>query len=124
MPTLSDQLQQIAEFAHATSIWKPADVTQEPHTKMHSWQVYQVAGKLGTEGGDTIHFVGYAGYEGRVCSPVQTYDQKTHRGVTASGRIYELVGPPGYNGDAQYVWDRWLGMMGNPKVAEVTSEYV
>ena len=126
MPTFNMyELKKLADFVEATSIWKPTDVTQEPHVRMHSWQVYLVKGKLSTDPvcQDTIHFNGYIGYEGRVSSPVLQYDAKTHRGVTASGRIYELVGASGYNGDAQYVWNRWLGMMGNPESITVSENY-
>lgn len=118
-----DELEKLAEFATANSVWKPADVTQEPHTRLTQWQVHLVKGKLSEEGGDTIHFMGHTGYEGRVCSPVQTYDKTTRRGVTKSGRIYELVGHPGHNGDAFHVWATWLSMMGNPEVEIVTEQY-
>ena len=109
--------------------WKPATVIEEPETKLYQWQIFRVAGNFGGVA-ETIHFMGYAqseyaayGGEGRVCSPVQEFDKETMRGRTSSGRIYELVGPPGLNSDALYVWNRWLQHAGNPVVTCITDEY-
>ena len=118
-----ENLAAIAVFAEASSIWKPADVTQEPHVLLHCWQVYVVKGGTPAVPGDTVHFTGYTGREGRVSSPVLQYDAKTHRGVTASGRIYELNGSPGYHSDVQYVWNRWLGIMSHPDAENVSDQY-
>lgn len=111
-------LVQLAAVLEATSIWKPKSVEQEPHTRLLQWRVMRVEGK-------DIHFVGRADWEGRVCSAVQTYDPETRRGVTKSGRIYELLGPPGYNGDAMYVWGRWMSINGlkDEDVEDVTESY-
>ena len=108
----------------ATSIWKPASVTQEPETKLTRWRVFLVKGNLGEgENKDTIHFVGYADYEGRVCSPVQTYDPTTKRGITRSGRVYELCGSSGMDRDAMYVWGRWCTGLGRPETIDITNSY-
>lgn len=111
-------IQRLAEYLEATSIWKPASVQQEPHTVLTNWRVMLVQEK-------DIHFVGWAQYEGRVCSAVQSYDPTTKRGITRSGRIYELSGPSGYNSDAEYVWNRWLKMYGltQEDVRDISAEY-
>ena len=116
-------LTRLFEQLEATSVWQVAPVTDEPHTRLAQWQIYSVEPVNAGEP-NTIHFVGYAGYEGRVCSAVQTFDITTRRGITQSGRIYELVGEPGYNSDAMYVWDRWIQINGNPKVENVTESYL
>lgn len=103
----------------AISIWKPASVTQEPETQLTSWRVFEVT----NESGRATHFIGYAGYEGRVSSPVQTYDPETKRGITRSDRVYELVGASGNNSDALYVWGRWLSLNHNPEHNDVTEKY-
>lgn len=111
----------IMQDALANSIWRPRSVSQEPETKLTNWAVFSVDFP-----GDkpTIHFAGYAGYEGRVCSPVQTYDPTTRRGRTRSGRVYELLKDrKGLNGDAEYVWRNWLRMNGDPKFTDVTADY-
>lgn len=114
-----DQLTpEMLDVIEASSIWKPASVDQEPECRLYDWRVMKV-------GGSYIHFVGYNGYEGRVCSAVQTYDPTTKRGITRSGRVYELVGQSGHNRDAQYVWARWLELNGLTKedAQDVSSEY-
>jgi hypothetical protein len=110
------------KLAIGASIWRPNSVDQEPETRLTNWAVFSVE----LEGGEsTIHFAGYTGYEGRVCSPVKTYDPVTKRGVTQSGRVYELVPDrPGLNGDADYVWHNWLRRNGNPKFTDVTEVYL
>jgi hypothetical protein len=119
-----DDLQKLAEIAEKSSVWKPADVTQEPETKLINWQVYKVFIK--EIGEYTIHFNGYtmdAYGEGRVSSPVVEFDKNTMRGVTRSGRVYELVDAPGSNKDAQYIWHRWLGINDSPEFVCVTDEF-
>jgi hypothetical protein len=111
-------LADLHELAIVTSIWQVSDVKDEPESRLTSWRAYLVKGEP-----DTVHFVGYAGYEGRVCSPVKEYDKVTHRGVTRSGRVYELLGRPGYNSDAEYVWHRWLDMMGNPVYTDISEQF-
>jgi hypothetical protein len=119
---MTTNFEKLMDHLESISIWKPADVTQEPNTTLTQWRIYRVKGDFhGT--GDTIHFVGYAGYEGRVCSAVQTFDVKSRKGVTGSGRVYLLSGDPGYNGDAMYVWGRWLAMNANPEVEDITLTY-
>jgi hypothetical protein len=111
-------LQTLAEIIEANSIWRPASIQQEPHTKLTQWRVMRVENK-------DIHFVGWAGYEGRVCSAVQSYDPSTKRGITRSGRIYELRDSSGYNGDAMYVWGRWMDMndLADSSVEDITHLY-
>jgi hypothetical protein len=100
-------------------VWKVSDVKDEPESRMTSWRAFLVKGQP-----DTVHFVGFAGYEGRVCSAVQSYDKTTHRGITQSRRIYELLGHPGYNSDAEWVWHKWLDKLGNPVYTEISEQFV
>ena len=111
----------VIDAMDALSVWRPASVQDEPETRLLQWRVFRVKGNI--DGGDTIHFVGRANWEGRVTSPVLEYDPTTKRGRTRSGRVYELLGDSGHNGDATYVWNRWLGMNGDPEVVDITSEY-
>ena len=105
------------------SVWKPFSVQQEPETRLTQWRVMEVIADFNNFS-PTIHLVGYAGYEGRVCSAIQTYDPKSKRAVTSSGRVYELVGYSGYNGDAMYTWGRWFDNLGpTATVKDVTDQY-
>jgi hypothetical protein len=112
---------EIAEMLITGGIWKPNSVDIEPETVLTQWQVFEVENPDGS-GWDT-HFMGWAGYEGRVCSAVQTYDPVSRRGVTKSGRVYELKGNSGINGDALYVWNRWLKAYSNPEHRNVSEHY-
>lgn len=106
----------------ASSIWTPASVKDEPHTRLSQWSVFLVEGLDGDDE-KTIHFVGYTGYEGRVCSAVVEYDSSTKRGVTRSGRVYSLEGPSGINSDAVYVWNRWCRINNVDKAEDITDTF-
>lgn len=84
------------------SVWKVNAVADEPETRLLSWRVMEL-----TDG--SRHLVGYAvpAREGRTSSVVEEFDIGRLRAVTGSGRVYKLVGPPGHDSDALYVWDRW-----------------
>jgi hypothetical protein len=120
-----EHLAKLADYLEATSVWNVASVADEPDTKLTQWRIFSIRGGKGGDK-ETVHFVGYTeGWhgEGRVCSAVQTFDGATRKGVTKSGRIYELVGDPGYNSDAMYVWARWLSINGDPDVEDITDSY-
>jgi hypothetical protein len=119
---MSEHLKRIIAEAMSNSVWIPASITDEPETRLTQWRIFRVSGDF-DQTGDTIHFVGYAGYEGRVCSPVQKFDSSTKKGITRSGRIYELVGNSGHNNDAMHVWNTWLKMHGNPPIEDLTDIY-
>lgn len=109
------------------SVWRPTPASQEPVTKIMSWSIYEVP----VEGGEpTIHFVGclshggfaYSG-EGRVSSAIQSFDKSQKCGISKSGRKYVLSGPPGYNSDANYVWNNWCSINKVSSYADVTDSY-
>ena len=93
------------------SIWRIGSIQDEPETELTSWKVFLVKSTLINQGEDTIHFCGTTNDgNGRVCSPVQEFDPSTMRGVTRSGRIYELVGPSSriLSSNASYVLSEWI----------------
>ena len=83
-------------------IWRTTPIDQTPEISLSNWRIYEV------ENGDR-HFVGYndTEHEGRVSSKIVSFDEATLRGVTRSGRVYQLVGDSGRDGDADYVWSAW-----------------
>lgn len=97
-------------------IWKAPSVSQQPGLRLMRWSVRQ------TEDG-TRHLVGYNAtyHEGRVSTAIVSFDPSTARATTRSGRVYELVGAPGYDADAEYVWKSATSP--DLKWAEVTEEY-
>lgn len=89
------------------SIWITTPVEQVPHIKLASWGIYEVSSNMRPE--KTRHFVGWnlTEREGRVSSSIVEFDPKTKRGKTSSGRVYELVGESGHNGDGIYTFNQW-----------------
>jgi ATP-dependent Lon protease len=62
--------------------------------------------------------------EGRVTSAIQIFDKDLRRIVTNSGRIYTLMGEPGYHPDCEYVWKRWKSLNNGQDECDVTDHYV
>ena len=91
-----------------------------------NWKVFLVKANL-SETGDTVHFVGSADFwysEGRVTSHIVDFDPKTKRGVSRSGRIYELVGESTHlSRDAEYVWSHWRRLNGFPEYEDITDQF-
>ncbi|WP_198419757.1 hypothetical protein [Geomonas edaphica] len=112
--TTKDVLEEVVK----ASIWKAPPVSEQPCIYLIRWSIME------TEKG-TCHFVGYnsGNSEGRVSTPIETFDLATVRGVTQSGRIYKLVGPPGYDPDAEWVWAMYASAL-KLKWREVTGEFV
>ena|SRR5258707_4836331 len=52
------------------------------------------------------HFVGYdvLACDGRVSTPIRSFDPVTRTATTASGSTYQLVGRAGRDSDGEYVW--------------------
>lgn len=52
------------------------------------------------------HFVGHSALDcdGRVSTPIKSFDPVTRTGTTASGSRYQLMGRAGRDSDAEYVW--------------------
>lgn len=84
---------------------------------MANWRLFQVCGATG---GRTRHLVGRANYEGRVCSPIVQLDLQSLCATTGSGRIYQLEGPPGRDGDSDYVFGIWLSGIGATHCKDLT----
>lgn len=87
------------------ALWLTIPIDQQPSLTLSDWQVIEL------HDGER-HFVGYCveNCEGRVSSPIKSFDPATLRGSTATGRVYQLKGAPGLSSDALYVLDNWLAM--------------
>lgn len=71
-----------------------------------------------------LHFIGYAvdNHEGRVSTAIESLDLAARTGVTSSGRLYELIGEPGRDPDADYVWAMWARANGVICAKDATAE--
>lgn len=98
-------------------IWKTLLVTDPPHLTLIWWRIFE------TERGER-HFVGYCleNEEGCVSSAIERFDAATGRGITRSGRVYELDGPASQDLDAEYVWAVWAGLNQVQSFRDVTGE--
>jgi len=104
-------------------VWKAATVRQQPNTTLTRWRVYEVM--LPSEEHRSRHFVGNAvesWNEGRASSEVVSFDAKTRKGVTQSGRVYVLHGPSGWCRDGDHTWNWWLRLNKPTDVVDVTDE--
>lgn len=83
-------------------VWTTTPVTHQPTLTLKYWSIYELPDR-------DRHFVGWAieNLEGRVSSRIEEFDANSMVGVTSTGRVYKLDGPPGGNSDAEYTWDRW-----------------
>lgn len=90
------------------SVWLPPTADEQPEVALVCWGAFEVL--VPELGAPTIHVVGLrdAVGEGRVSSPVAKVDAPSRSVVTSTGRVYRLIGAPGMQGDANYVWRRWL----------------
>lgn len=59
---------------------------------------------------------------GQVSSFVEAFDFANGSARPRSGRIYQLMGPPGSDSDADYTWNRWKSICGITKSKDVTAE--
>lgn len=97
-------------------IWQSAPVAIDPQLTLTSWQI------LETDSG-TRHFIGADVRDGtgRVSSAISQFDAAACKGVTESGRVYQLRGPSAHCEDAHYVWQRWCKWNGVVEFTDVTT---
>jgi hypothetical protein len=107
---------QFLDTPNIPDIWPIASVSECPGITLRQWQIFEV--QLPQKPNRTRHFVGYSVHDraGQVSSAIKQFDQTTMRGVTESGRVYQLLGLPGWNADADHTWRRWKS------ICSITSE--
>lgn len=101
-----------------------ASVKEVPDISLSSWAIFQAWDKVDKK---TLHAVGWNG-EGRASTAIVKFLPRITEDApisfkTASGRLYELVGSPGVNWDASYVWEVWKSINGIAKAEDVSNEY-
>ena len=96
-----------------------SSIAEQPVVWLERWRVLQA---------DLVfrHFVGFciADQDGRVSTPIVSFNAVERTGITASGRRYILVGLPGFDDDAEYVWECYSRVFGIKEVVDVSEEYV
>jgi hypothetical protein len=96
-------------------IWRCAPVTAEPEIALVDWRIME------TERAER-HFAGARLDDGtgRVSSAIVHFDPHGLVGVSLTGRVYKLVGPPGWGENVDYVWSAWRILNGVSSYADVT----
>ena len=112
----------LAVIAISGGVWIPAPVSARPEIVLRDWSVFEV--QLPGLTMRTRHFAGQnvTDHEGRTSSAITTFDAATGRGITQSGRVYQLHGGTGLSGDGEYTWCRWLSINSATDVMDVTAE--
>ena len=97
--TRGEPLEPEVPISRRVNVWVCRPVAQQPVIEMVRWRVFELAVVK------TRHLVGFAitTHCGRRSTAIVSIDPKTMRALTESGREYQLIGPPGYDDDAQYV---------------------
>ena len=100
------------------SLLPSTSIEEQPVVWLERWRVIQAEGNV-------RHFVGFsiADQDGRVSTPIVSFNAAERTGITASGRRYILVGQPGFDDDAEYVWECHSRVFGIKEVADVSDEY-
>lgn len=104
-------------------IWTVAEIADEPEIRLNSWRLYEAVGVYG-DGIESRHFVGALTDDGsgRVSSRIEQFDSISGRGLTMSGRVYELVGQPGLSSEGEYVWKAFCRINEVTAMRDVTAE--
>ncbi len=99
----------IAHLERYPQIRSAAPVEAEPLRRLCIWQVFKVVKANGQEDRYGLHFLGLDvnDFTGAVSTRIETFHPATMRGVTISGRIYELVGGPGFSANSIYALHHW-----------------
>lgn len=86
-----------------------APVVETPEVFLSEWSAF-VSGWPDPMHPLTTHLVGYRAATGksRTSSAVLRFDAQRRRAVTASGKVYELVGPPNPASEAAFMRIQWL----------------
>ena len=92
------------------AVWRAVAIATFPQLTLTNWSVFEV--ELGAAVEDcTRHFVGVTTAPRRcaqVSSPVLMFDRATGRGITESGRAYQLLqGQDGSPASVLRTWTRW-----------------
>ncbi|MBU5637990.1 hypothetical protein KOM00_14770 [Geomonas sp. Red69] len=97
---MSKKNKEVGLLAMSGGVWAVPGVNEQPRIRLARWSVRETTkGRV---------FVGYNidDQEGRVSTIIEGFDRDTCCGTTRSGRLYQLVGPPGSHPDADFVWSR------------------
>src|SRR5882757_2075224 len=90
-----------------TLAWRTSSVEVLPKVKLRGWDI-----KKDRQG--NLYFVGHRSSDGwlRVSTAIVEFDAEERRGRTQSGRVYELLGPPGLTERGEVLWSAYKSAAG------------
>lgn len=89
------------------NIWKMPSVTLQPEVTLVRWRAVRIFS--GDQHWDILLGWCVQSSCGRVSTPIVAFDAVAARATTRSGRIYTLAGEPGFDNDADYVFQGRFG---------------
>lgn len=107
------------------NVWGATPVNIEPEKWIDSWGIVKIVKAAANHDHYGYHFVGRNMKDGNgaVSSKIETFDPHSMTGITHSGRVYQLVGLPGSNYDAEYVLSYWL-QVNQVEAKDATAEFI
>lgn len=122
MQDMGDVLKKLMEYPN---IWAVGPVDVVPEKWLECWSVFKVTHAQNNPEAFAFHFVGWnvRDREGAVSSKIMQFDPQSMSGVTNSGRVYQLMGVPGSDPDADYVLRNWARMC-QVDVVDATQEFI
>lgn len=105
--------------------WLGAPVLATPDVYLSEWSAF-VCNWGDKPVAPSTHLVGYRSATGksRTSSAVLSFDPETRRAITASGKVYELVGAPNPQSDARFMRSQWFSVNGGAYLRDATDEFV
>lgn len=121
----SRKVRPVAPAKHSGSalmpdVWNVLPLEVQPALDLSHWRVSEVA----VGGKRERHVWGWncIDLEGRASSAITKLQPESRTVVTASGRLYRLLGSPGWNSDGAHTWGRWMAINQAADEIDVTAE--
>ena len=93
------------------------DVETNPEILLERWSIREVhSGERYFVGFDTVEC------DGRVSTPIVSFDARARLGLTSSGRRYRLLGRAGFDKDGEYVWNRVTTIRETQSWSDITEQ--
>jgi hypothetical protein len=96
--------------------------TDYKNPALRRWRVMEVVLRNGIR---SRHVWGHdvTNEAGRASSAIRKFNKEDMTATTHSGRIYQLLGPPGHANQGEYAWQNWCRINGVISESDVTDEY-
>lgn len=124
--TIQEKLLRLSDLGeNVVNVWAQPSVNVVPTKTLDSWAVVKVIEVNVSPEQFGFHFVGRDVNEqnGAVSSKIVEFYPQQMQGKTQSGRVYQLDGRPGNDGDAEYVLRAWC-RINQVVIVDATQEFL